>query len=835
MIAFAVSAPALADKPRLRATRVMRAPVLDGVLDDDVWKLAVPTDSFLQKFPDAGQPPSERTTLRVLYDDHALYVGFECTQTKSPIVRRLTRRDRWVEADSVSFAIDSRRDGTSAFEFSVNAAGVLSDGVRFNDTDYTSDWDENWDARVALRSDGWSAEVRIPLRVLRFDDDLPVQEWGFQARRYISARQETDEWSYIPRTVAGEVSNYGRLGNLSDLKPGAPLELRPFAVMRVRRRDAGSGVLASGTDLGGSGGLDLKWHVTQQLTLDAAFNPDFGQVEADQVVFNLSTYEIYYPEKRPFFLEGIDTFATPLPVLYTRRIGWAPPAPVLRSDLGEQLIDAPSPSTIYGATKLVGTVGAWTVGLLTAVTGSNAVGVQAPGGAASRLADATGLFNVVRLKLAVSGNSHIGFIATTSNRFEPAGGYPAESADPSARELCPGGEAQARGGRCFRDSYVSGIDWRWRSSSGDYAVSGQAIASIIENGPARTLLDGTVLRPGDASWGGQFYVAKEGGTPWVWGGAYEGEGQKLDFNDLGYMQRQNIHRFSGFLEYRTMNPWRSTIETHTRFDFYDRESLGGLNLGRGYALSTNLRFNNFWGFYAGVHYRPAYYDDRETGDGTALQHEGLFGLELRVSSDPRERVSGDLFAQAQQRFNGSYLYVSGRLSFRVLEALELDVLPEATYTSGEPRYVGAGPVSGEYLFGNLLGRSVGTTLRATYTFTPRLSLQVYTQLFLGARHYAAFTSIASDPSAARPIVHLRDLQPAAGPPSNADSEEGVLNVNVVIRWEYVLGSTLYLVYSRSQAPNAALASGQMAALDLGAIPRAPAVDAVLFKLSYFWR
>ncbi|MCU1283095.1 MAG: hypothetical protein JWM53_6641, partial [bacterium] len=188
--------------PHVRAIRVGHSPTLDGKLDDPAWQAAPPMDSFVQKFPNEGTAPTEQTTIRVIYDVDAVWIGVDCRQRTSPIVGRLTRRDRPIEADSITIDLDSRRSGTNAFEFAVNAAGVLSDSIRFNDTDSSSDWDENWDARVARTADGWSAEFRIPLRILRFDS-LPVQSWGFQARRYISARQETDEWAFIPRTSAG--------------------------------------------------------------------------------------------------------------------------------------------------------------------------------------------------------------------------------------------------------------------------------------------------------------------------------------------------------------------------------------------------------------------------------------------------------------------------------------------------------------------------------------------------------------------------------------------------------------------------------------------------------
>src|SRR5262249_51230350 len=213
-----------------------------------------------------------------------------------------------------------RGDGKSAFHFGVNAAGVMVDGIRYDDTELDLSWDENWEAETRRTAGGWAAEIKIPLRIVRFPT-LPAQTWGFQVRRYLSAPQEIDEWALIPRAVAGEVSHYGRLGPFVDLQAGSPFEVRPFVLARLRRRDATPDALASGADAHAAGGLDARWHIARDLTLDAAILPDFAQVEADQVILNLTTYEILFPEKRPFFLEGLDLFATPIALVYTRRIG----------------------------------------------------------------------------------------------------------------------------------------------------------------------------------------------------------------------------------------------------------------------------------------------------------------------------------------------------------------------------------------------------------------------------------------------------------------------------------------------------------------------------------
>ncbi len=826
--------PAVPPRPSLPAVRVVEAPHLDGKLDDAAWANAPAFEAFVQKFPDEGKPPSERTRVRAVYDDHALYFALECEQRVSPIVARLTRRDRPIEADHVSVDLDTRRDGKSAFSFTVNAAGVLSDGIRFNDTDISMDWDENWDARTVITERGWTAELRIPLRILRFDA-LPVQDWGIQVSRFVSARQERDELAYIPREGAGEVSRYGRLTGLQALQPGGALELRPFVLGRVRRRDAADAMLASGTDATGSAGLDLKAHLSQALTLDAAINPDFAQVEADQVVLNLTTFETFYPEKRPFFLEGTDVFSTPIQLLYTRRIGRAPTAPALRD--GEQLVDVPDPATIYGATKLVGAVGGGLhVGLLSAVTGRNDVTVQtADGSRGERLVDPLTSWNALRLREDVGDNGHVGLLLTAATRIDPKR-YPDLPPAPGepAQALCPSGDVVIAGRRCFHDAYVAAADGRWRSPSGDYAAAGQLVGTLMRHGPPRLLPDGTVISSGDASLGGRIYVAKEGGQHWVWELEYDAAGKQLDYNDVGYMQRQNLHHASADLEYRTLTPWWHTLETHSRLELYDRRNFDGLQIARGYQINTSAKMDSFWHYFVELHYREAHFDDREIGNGVALERAGLGGLEVGIDTDPRGAVSAGFFTTTQLLGNGLLLEAGGHVAFRLHPQLDLELLPEASYTAGEPRFVGTGAGPGQYLFGKLDARSLGATLRATFTFTPRLTLQSYAQLFLASGHYSAFSSFTAASAEARPAIHLADLQPGPGPGANPDFQDGALNVNVVLRWEYTLGSTLYVVYTRSQVPRTGLLDGQIARLDLGALHRGPAADVFLVKLSYWW-
>ncbi|APR88160.1 hypothetical protein A7982_13509 [Minicystis rosea] len=822
--------------PHLAAARTDRAPKLDGRLDDAVWQKAVPSDAFTQKMPVDDTPPGDRTVVRVLYDDDNVYVGIDCPQTVD-VVARLTRRDRPIESDAVTVVLDTRSDGKSAFEFSVNAAGVLSDGLHFNDTEFNPDWDEIWEAEVARTPAGWSAELRIPLRALRFPT-RPVQSWGLQIKRYVSMRQELDEWAHIPRHAAGEVSKYGRLDGLAGLKAKTPIELRPFIVGAVRHRDPAATTLARGFEPGFSAGLDLKWHVSQALTLDAAILPDFGQVEADQVFLNLTNYELFYPEKRPFFLEGADVFSTPIQLLYTRRIGRIPPEPALVEDrpIRERPVHAPTPSTIYGAAKLTGELGGgWSIGQLIALTGRQTIDAEAKNGArVERAVDPLSAYNVLRLKRDLGGGAHVGLMLTSVNRLEDGHDYPllpGHGPQGRAPQLCPSGDEIAAGARCFHDAYVAGVDGRFRSANGEYVLTGQAIATLVDKGPPRTFEDGTVIKSGD--WGPAVLVraSKEGGKNLVALAEYEIYGRRVDYNDLGFMLRQNVQRVHTNVEFRTLTPHGPSLETHTYFDFAQRDNLSFQNQMRWFALGNNTKFKNFWNIYGEIHYLPRHFDDREVGDGTALQRSGLFGFEVWLASDQRKRFYAELWTQTRFIENGFSFTGEGKISVKILPQWDFDLLPTWFHTFGEPRYFDTRGAA--HLFGRQRAQSLGLTLRSTYTFLPRLTLQAYAQAFLEAVHFSDYTWAPAKNAGA--AIRLSDLRPVDFPIlENPDYRSGTINASLVLRWEYRLGSTAYLVYTHAQNRSITPRFGDDGGYDFGLVKPRAAEDALILKLSYWW-
>jgi hypothetical protein len=347
-----------------------------------------------------------------------------------------------------------------------------------------------------------------------------------------------------------------------------------------------------------------------------------------------------------------------------------------------------------------------------------------------------------------------------------------------------------------------------------------------------------VVKSGDADAAGMLRVAKEGGS--LRGElVYKGHGRKVDYNDLGYMRRQNFHEAQLVLEYKTLSPWWKTLETSTALIVRDWETLDFLNVQRIAALNSDWKLANFWEAFAEAFVLLPAYDDREVGDGAALQRAGRSGASFYVSTDPRARVRGELFTAFNVDFGGGgEFYGEIVATLKALPQLDISLMPTAYYTRGEPRYFDN--YEGSYLFGDLLAQSFGLTLRATYTFTPRLTLEAYAQTFLASEEYSnQGTHPLRDPRSP-PRIEPADLRPVAAEaqadPAYPDPnyESGTFNANVVLRWEYRLGSTLYVVYTHGQEDAFTPLMADGAGLNFKLLKPRPSSDTLLVKLSYWW-
>jgi hypothetical protein len=821
--------------PRLPAARTAESPAIDGRLDDPAWRAATPSGAFTQEFPDEGRPPSETTEVRLLFDDDNLYVGVDCPQTSSPIVRRLQRRDGGLSSDRVTIEIDSRASRVGAFHFSVNADGTLVDGIYANDGGLSTEWDAVWEARAATTATGWSVEMRIPLSALRFEPGS-TQPWGLEVKRYIDARQEIDDWAFVPRAAGTYVPLFGHIDGLEGIRASRRLELRPFVLSRVGyRAEPLGGTLARGAESDTDVGLDTKLQLSNEATLDLAVRPDFGQIEPDAVILNLSTYEAFFPEKRPLFLEGADVFAMLQPLLYTRRIGRAPGFPLLAP--GESAMRAPGPSRIWGAAKVSGTWGGRTaLGAIAAVTGANDVDVRdVAGGQRAVTADPWTAHTVLRVKRLVGDGAEIGAFASAVNRFEPkaAPGTPCSTSFAVA----------AADGRCSNDAYAGSVDGRLRSASGDYRLAWQAFGSLLANGPARAQPDGRPVEAGRPGWGGALYLGKEGGQHWLANVTASVSGRQLEVNDLGFLERKNDLQTTASLTRRTLGPWWRTVETRTALVAGARATLDGLVLGRYARLSTDLTFRSFWAIAAELRGNGSVFDDREFGDGSALERPASWGAGVQVASDRRRKLSGYVMLGVDRHAYGPVLSASGELTARPLSRLQIDLAPAFSFDAGTPRFVGisladpsAGPLA--YQLARQQATSLGATLRTAFTFTPALSLQAYGQLFLWRIRYGPFYTVAHQ-SGARERIELAALGPstatAPGGLPDLNAQAAAFNASVVLRWEFRLGSTLFLVYTRAQAPAPLSPASAAVSEGLRALWRGQSAnDVVMAKLTYWW-
>jgi len=779
----------------LRAVRTTVPPTIDGKLDDETWKRVRPDPRFTQNFPDEGKTPSQRTELYIAYDDRALYIGVRAWDTDPQgIVERLTRRDRDTDADKIEIDISSKNDRTTAYMFGVNVSGVLQDAVKFNDTDYSADWDGLWLGATHRDAQGWTAELEIPLKTLRYEGGRT--EFGLQVRRYLQRRQEVDEWAYIPRSARGEVSYYGTLDGLAGLHAARLFQIVPYLAAGVYLRYNQDPAILDGTELYGNIGADLKLGITPALTLDATINPDFGQVEADQVVLNLNTFEVFFPEKRPFFLEGVDIFATPLNLFYSRRIGHAAPPPDSTNYTG---LEPQQPGRIYAAAKLSGLIAPrLTIGVLDAVTAeqtTTAVRFDSPDRPVRLSTEPMANYAVLRLKRDILARSYVGLMATAVNRFETPGVEAARADD-----YCPDGDVPSARGRCTRDGYSAAVDFNMRTADGDWGALGQVGLTALANGPNRTIPDGTVVGAGTTGVGMALDAGKFNGK-WTGELQYVGMSPGFDNNDMGFNQIGNIHNFHPTLHYRIIKPTSVILQGDVQASALIRTDWAFQHLlANVYWVGANLTFKNFWNIYFEIDHQFDFWDIREARDGTAVPRVGGWSAYWYAKTDPRKRIWFQTNGAVERRLHGRMADVQTMIALRPTPAVELDILPHGNWTFGDPRWYDThdnGNGTNTYFFADLDSRELDVTLRGTYTFTPTLTLQAYAQLFLAGGHYGQTTAgIARGKGSELPFsAFVPTSMPAGDAP---DFRDGAINVNLVLRWEFLPGSTILGVYTHAQ-------------------------------------
>jgi len=735
----------------ITAVRTDNHPKIDGLLNDAAWQRAPLVGGFIVHEPEDGKAPSESTAVQVAYDDQALYVAMRMLDSEpDKIVNRLTRRDRDQEADAAYVIIDSYHDHQTGYMFQVYASGTQHDVYWFNDSWSDGSWDAVWESATNTNEDGWTAEFKIPFDCLRFaSGEKP--EWGILAGRYIARNQEHSRWPHIPESSSGLVSGFAHLEGLENLRPPRQLEILPYGVS-YRETEAKHPGNPDGQDLYGNAGLDLKYGITPNITLNGTFNPDFGQVEADQTVLNLSAFETFYPEKRPFFLEGSNIFSTYFDLFYSRRIGRAPSG---RVSGAAYFTDRPAATTILGAAKVTGkTEGGTTIGILEAVTQrERAKYVDGEGKQGQAVVEPEADYFVGRLKQDVLKNSYVGIIGTAASQKTR---YPA---------------------------YTGGVDCILRFHGGDYATHGQVIGSLTG--------------PGTRGWGGFARLAKEGGKNFHANIDLQYLDRKINLNRLGFLTRNSVKELSCWAQYRTNKKWWLVQRSWNSIYADLTENLAGLKQSYGCNLESSIQFTNFWSADVGgwVDFGRTYFD-WETRGGPPVPIPLGQSWNASFNTDSRKWWELNPYVGGGDTWDGQFNTYRLYVNLRPRSNIELSLGPGFRSERHISRWLKAiedDQGNRQDIFGEQYNRQFDMTVRGTFTFSRDLTLQLYAQPFVATVDYRNFKRLV--PPDAYEYVDASVYDEAVKRP---DFNWKSFNSNVVLRWEYRPGSTLYLVWTQAR-------------------------------------
>jgi hypothetical protein len=781
----------------IRAVRTEGPIVLDGLLHDWRWQAAPPVEDFTQFYPLEGGEPTERTSVRILYDDRALYVGVICYDSNPHgIVSQLTRRDRTSEADRFTVQIDSYHDHQTAFVFSVNVAGVQSDGFLSQDGNvYDLSYDAVWRVQTARHREGWSAEFVIPYNALRFSLQQDGRyEWGINFRRYISRKRETIEWVMVPSTERLLISKWGHLTGITNITPPLNVSFIPYVSGTASFESEAPG-RPFRSDQAGNAGLDIKYGLSRNFTLDVAINPDFGQVEVDQAILNLTVFETFYPEKRPFFIEGASLFEfgtavdnTPLALFYSRRIGQRPLGSYfVTAPRGGSVVSNPLVTTILGAAKVTGhSESGLSLGVLTTATAEeNAVVKDSTGSEQKIRTEPRGTYNVVRLKQELGGSSWLGGIATLAAR----------------ENVLP--------------AYSGGLDWNLRFDDGMYTLDGYVAA--VHSSTTRLNPDGGA---------GRVLFSKISAEHWFYTLSYNFATPRFNSNDLGFFNRPRHHGGYVQLLYREskgealFRQYAFSLVPETRWNWDGVRTLAQVE------FTFSGDWTNFWLTTLKYTFNDHAYDDAERGIIGLYRRPVHHALQLGVQTDERQPVSAAVITQYKKdgkRKTGISTLVG--ITLRPTTFIELTPLAYFERTRDEETGVLSGgriaTQGGLSLFADRDVDEIDLALRGIVTFTRTLSLQFYTQILLARGRYHGY----------RVLLESDRFIGVAMPP-NYDFNYAIFDANVLLRWEFLPGSTIYLVWTQNRFGD----SGNFAT-DFGPRLREtfklPHDDAVLLKLSYW--
>jgi hypothetical protein len=665
------------------AVRAERPARIDGKDDDAIWTIAPAHSAFFEFQPTEDKRARFRTEFRVAYDDHNLYVFVRAFDPHpDSIMHALSRHDVRGPADQLKIVVDAYHDRRTAFEFAVNPDGVKREFAMSNDTNEDASWNGVWEVATVVDAQGWTAEYRIPFSQLRFGDK-PRHVFGFAIWRDIERFKERVSWPAYRPSRTGFVSQLGELTGITGIPSKHNVEFTPYAVAKNLSRTFPSRF--DRVQQAAFGG-DLKFGVTSNLTLDATVNPDFGQVEADPAVLNLSAFETFFPEKRPFFVEGAGVYQFGVNcnivncsgegLFYSRRIGRSP---ALLGKYGDA--SSPTATPIAAAAKLTGRrARGLSLGVLDAMT-------PVVHGIGGETIEPETNFTLVRAQQDLNGGtSGFGFIGTGVHR----------SLDRWTNDALR------------RSAYVGGADFRHKFWGRQYEVSGSVTASRIEGRPATIAAaqrsavhyyqqpdaglayDSTrTSLTGDAE---ELFFGKYGGGTIRFQTSYMRQSPGYEPNDLGFLQRADAQSWStwGALQYRT--PTRIYKSAQFNFNQWNRWSAGGLRLENAVNHNMHINFVNNWWFNGGV---TAYqlgevYCDRCTRGGPELRVSPGVAPWLGFNGDDRRPVIPYFYVNLGRGDEGRswYVNVSPEIDTKVSTRLQTSLAVNWTHRVDDGQWYG---------------------------------------------------------------------------------------------------------------------------------------------------
>ena len=820
-VPFALPAQHTADNilPNVyRASRTEAPPVTDGYLDDACWTdTGEWSETFVQQQPNEGSPATEETRLKILYDNHAIYVAFRALDSEPEKINRwLAPRDQ-IKGDAVAIVLDSYNDKRTGFAFALTAAGTRADFLcgNFDNDDYT--WNAVWEGKTSIDAKGWYAEFRIPLSQLRYAGGLAEQEWGMHAVRIVDRKMENSHLHLVPRNNKGLVFSFGRLRGIAGLPKSRRVELSPYASAEYQLSEKIEGnPYASGSRFGPGAGVDGKIGLSSDFTLDFSVNPDFGQVEADPSTINLTAYETYYDEKRPFFLEGKNIFAMRGETMfYSRRIG-APPQWKPEEAEGKYSY-VPQQTHIISAVKVSGkSRGGLSIGALNSLTAREQARITENGREYRTTAQPFASYSVARVQQDINeGNTVLGGMLTAVNRSLD---------EPHLYSL-------------VRNAYTGGFDFEQYFLKREYYIrtslqysytEGEREAiTALQRSPAhyfqregaphvavdssRTNLQGT---------SGSVHIGRRGGKKFIFQQLFQWGSPGFDLNDMGYLESTDYKLINGYAGYVENTP-RGMLRNYEAYLFSRHYwNYGGVyTFGRA-GVEANLSFTNKWYLYLCGFYDPRTVETGMLRGGPPVLVNPRWGTDMSVGSDQSEK----LWLKA---YHGTVLGRQRYAQFAWLEAnyrpipnMGLSARLNYTYWNKGLEYAGKQELpSGEnvYLMSAFRQHTSALTLRVDYSLSPDLSIQFYGNPFLSSGKYSEFKRAArtmdkayadrfrllgEDALSYRAADNVYVVSETNGNRyefANPDFSFREFRFNLVARWEYRPNSSLYLVWSQNRS------------------------------------